>query len=260
MRLLCINYLLHIIINISMSANKDYYEILKVTINATVPDIKTSYKKLAMKYHPDKNVDADKQQCEEMFKEISEAYQVLSNIQTRKTYDDSRKQSVKHLPHSNFSFSARDPFEVFKANFNDNFFNTNSSFGKSMDQMNKNMDIMKASMNSHNNRINSIKQNTSFTNYSTSSNSNSNSHSFNSVSSSSSCVNGKMKKKVTKIGTINGKTIKEVTEIENNITTVTTEVDGVTTTTVHNPNETKVIKEASTGTNMLTNKDDGIIE
>lgn len=53
----------------------DYYNILKVNKNATEDDLKKSYRKLAMKWHPDKNPN-DKKEAEARFKQISEAYEV----------------------------------------------------------------------------------------------------------------------------------------------------------------------------------------
>lgn len=72
---------------------KDYYKILGVSKNATLDEIKQAYKKLAMKYHPDRNP-GDKQ-AEEKFKEINEAYSVLSDPEKRKQYDQLRKFSIK---------------------------------------------------------------------------------------------------------------------------------------------------------------------
>jgi len=66
-------------------AARDYYEILGVKKSATADEIKKAYRKLAVKYHPDKNP-GDKQ-AEERFKEISEAYAVLSDAEKRKQYD-----------------------------------------------------------------------------------------------------------------------------------------------------------------------------
>jgi molecular chaperone DnaJ len=63
---------------------KDYYEILGVNKNASKTDIKKAYRKLALKYHPDKNPGKD---SEEKFKEISEAYAVLYDDEKRKLYD-----------------------------------------------------------------------------------------------------------------------------------------------------------------------------
>ena len=55
-----------------------YYKILELDINASKDDIKRAYRRLAMKWHPDKNQD-NKQEAEKQFKEISEAYEILSN-------------------------------------------------------------------------------------------------------------------------------------------------------------------------------------
>lgn len=66
-------------------SKKDYYEILGVPKSASQQEIKNAYRKLAIKYHPDKN--PNNKEAEEKFKEISEAYQVLSNEEKRKQYD-----------------------------------------------------------------------------------------------------------------------------------------------------------------------------
>ena len=66
-------------------AKRDYYEILEVTRTAESEEIKKSYRKLAVKYHPDKNP-GDKA-AEEKFKELSEAYEPLSDAQKRAAYD-----------------------------------------------------------------------------------------------------------------------------------------------------------------------------
>jgi len=65
---------------------KDYYKILGVDRKATADQIKKQYRKLAVKYHPDKN--PDNKAAEDRFKEISEAYEVLGNVEKRKKYDD----------------------------------------------------------------------------------------------------------------------------------------------------------------------------
>jgi molecular chaperone DnaJ len=68
-----------------MSAKRDYYEILEVSKQATEIDIKTAYRKMAMKYHPDRN--PGNKEAEDKFKEAAEAYEVLSDPNKRARYD-----------------------------------------------------------------------------------------------------------------------------------------------------------------------------
>ena len=65
-------------------AKRDYYEVLGVSKTATQAEIKSAFRKLAKKYHPDLNKEAD---AAEKFKEVQEAYEVLSDENKRKTYD-----------------------------------------------------------------------------------------------------------------------------------------------------------------------------
>ncbi|MEQ9404144.1 MAG: molecular chaperone DnaJ [Cyclobacteriaceae bacterium] len=73
-------------------AKRDYYEILGVDRNATKDELKKSYRKTAIKYHPDKN--PDDKEAEEKFKEAAEAYEVLSDDEKRSRYDRFGHQGV----------------------------------------------------------------------------------------------------------------------------------------------------------------------
>lgn len=66
-------------------AKKDYYEVLGVAKTASQDEIKQAYRKLALKYHPDRN--PDNKEAEEKFKEAAEAYEVLSHAEKKKAYD-----------------------------------------------------------------------------------------------------------------------------------------------------------------------------
>ena len=68
-----------------MAQNKDYYNILGVDKTADDKQIKSAYRKLSLKFHPDKN--PGNKEAEEKFKEVSEAYRVLSNKDLRQRYD-----------------------------------------------------------------------------------------------------------------------------------------------------------------------------
>lgn len=66
------------------SKPKNHYSSLGVSVKATQSDIKSAYYKLSMMYHPDKNKESG---AEEKFRDITEAYEILSNVTTRKNYD-----------------------------------------------------------------------------------------------------------------------------------------------------------------------------
>ncbi|MDD5356456.1 MAG: DnaJ domain-containing protein, partial [Candidatus Omnitrophica bacterium] len=70
-----------------MTTKRDYYEILGVKKSASLDDIKKAYRSLALQYHPDRVPAEKKKESEEKFKEISEAYAVLSDSQKRSLYD-----------------------------------------------------------------------------------------------------------------------------------------------------------------------------
>ena len=75
-----------------MSTKRDYYEVLGVGKSADEKEIKKAYRKLAMKYHPDRN--PDNKEAEEKFKEINEAYEVLSDETKRRNYDQFGHEGV----------------------------------------------------------------------------------------------------------------------------------------------------------------------
>ena len=72
---------------------RDYYEILGVSKTSSIEEIKTAYRKHAMKYHPDRN--PGNKEAEEIFKEGAEAYEVLSDQNKRARYDQFGHQGVR---------------------------------------------------------------------------------------------------------------------------------------------------------------------
>ncbi|MBI3317907.1 MAG: molecular chaperone DnaJ [Candidatus Omnitrophica bacterium] len=92
-------------------AKRDYYEVLGVAKTASADDIKQAFRRLAMKHHPDRNP-ANKKESEERFKEISEAYEVLSDRQKRSAYDQYGHSGVEGaFRHGNFSWEDFTHFE-----------------------------------------------------------------------------------------------------------------------------------------------------
>ncbi|WP_185853407.1 molecular chaperone DnaJ [Blattabacterium cuenoti] len=106
---------------------KDYYEVLGVSRNASSEEIKKAYRKLAIKYHPDKNLD-DKKKAEEKFKEAAEAYEILSNSEKRQRYDKFGHSGVKGSG-SDSGMNMEDIFANFGDIFADAFGEGFSSFG-----------------------------------------------------------------------------------------------------------------------------------
>jgi DnaJ family protein B protein 6 len=124
----------------------NYYEVLGVEEKSTDEEIKRAYKKLAVRWHPDKNQD-NKAEAEEKFKSISEAYTVLSDPEKKKEYDDFRRFGTSGFTFTRPRASSRDPFDIFREFFggrdpfdDDEFFNDfgfgnrgtkfNSGFGR----------------------------------------------------------------------------------------------------------------------------------
>ncbi|KAG8375517.1 hypothetical protein BUALT_Bualt10G0108000 [Buddleja alternifolia] len=109
----------------------DYYNILNVEKGATEDDLKKAYRKLAMKWHPDKNPN-NKQEAETKFKEISEAYDVLSDPQKRQIYDQHGEEGLKDTPPpgstgSQNGFNSRNAEDIFAEFFGSSPFGFGSS-------------------------------------------------------------------------------------------------------------------------------------
>ena len=96
-------------------ADKDFYEILGVQKNASDDEIKKSYRKLAMKYHPDRN--KDDKESERKFKEVSAAFEILKYSEKRSAYDqyghDAFRQGGGGQGFGDFGGGFSDIFEEF---------------------------------------------------------------------------------------------------------------------------------------------------
>lgn len=103
-----------------MASKRDYYEILGVSKNASDDEIKKAYRKLAVKYHPDKN--PGNKEAEAKFKEINEAHDVLSDKQKRARYDQFGHAGVGGAGGNPFAGGAN-PFGGGNFNFNGQTFN-----------------------------------------------------------------------------------------------------------------------------------------
>ena len=107
----CFQIGLHAII----SRVKDYYRILGVDENASLDDIKNAFRKLAFKYHPDKNPGNEKQ-AEEKFKEINEAYSILGDAEKRRQYDFAKKSGYAGTDYPGVNYTQSD---IFRSAFSD---------------------------------------------------------------------------------------------------------------------------------------------
>uniref|UniRef100_A0A665VCK0 DnaJ heat shock protein family (Hsp40) member B6a n=1 Tax=Echeneis naucrates TaxID=173247 RepID=A0A665VCK0_ECHNA len=105
----------------------DYYQVLGVRRDASADDIKKAYRKLALRWHPDKNPE-NKEEAEKKFKELSEAYEVLSDANKRSIYDRYGKEGLtgsnggrgSHFhngDHFHEQFTFRNPEDVFREFF-----------------------------------------------------------------------------------------------------------------------------------------------
>ncbi len=95
-----------------MSTTRDYYEVLSVSRDADGDEIKRAYRRLALKYHPDRN--PDDAQAEAKFKEAAEAYEVLSDEHRRKIYDQYGHEGLRRGGGpATHDFSRMDPTDIF---------------------------------------------------------------------------------------------------------------------------------------------------
>ncbi len=118
---------------VRMAEKRDYYELLGINKNASADDIKKAYRKLAIKYHPDKNP-GDKT-AEETFKEVGEAYEVLSDSKKRQIYDQFGHAGLSGQGFAGAGgfggFGAFDPFEIFERAFGgESIFDSLFGFGR----------------------------------------------------------------------------------------------------------------------------------
>jgi len=105
--------------------NENYYEILNIEKDASPDEIKKAYRKLSLKYHPDKNPDP---QSSQMFHKISEAYDILYDNQKRQNYDFQHKFSKTTMPGQQESINMNDLFQNLFGNQNVNLFNDSGLF------------------------------------------------------------------------------------------------------------------------------------
>jgi molecular chaperone DnaJ len=110
-----------------MHTQRDYYEILQVSRTASGNEIKSAYRKLALKYHPDR-FDGDKKEGEKKFKELAEAYEVLSDERKRQRYDQFGHEGLRGTgmhDYSNMGFG--DIFSMFQDIFGGMGFGTSGT-------------------------------------------------------------------------------------------------------------------------------------
>ncbi len=108
-----------------MAQKRDYYEVLGVSKSASEEEIKKAYRKMAIKYHPDKN--PDNKEAEEKFKEAAEAYEVLSNAQKKAQYDRFGHAGMGGAAGGGFGGGGMNMEDIF-SNFGD-IFGDDSPFG-----------------------------------------------------------------------------------------------------------------------------------
>ncbi len=100
-------------------AKRDYYDILEIPRTATPEEIKKAYRKMALKYHPDKN--PNDPSAENKFKEAAEAYEILSDADKKQRYDHYGHDGLKGMPGGGFHMNMDDIFSHFGDIFGDAF-------------------------------------------------------------------------------------------------------------------------------------------
>jgi DnaJ family protein B protein 4 len=140
--------------------SKEYYEILGLNKDASKENIKKAYRKLALKYHPDKHAkksESEKKVAEEKFKQISEAYQVLSDPKTKKKYDMFGKQGSNGPNGFNGggfnggSFGSNDAFNIFNQFFNNDKSGFSFNFGSNQNMRSPHMQSQQPQRRKYNN-------------------------------------------------------------------------------------------------------------
>ncbi len=109
-----------------MPATRDYYEVLGVERSSDADDIKRAYRRLAMKYHPDRN--PDDKEAEQRFKECAEAYEVLSDESKKKIYDQYGHEGLRGRGAAGHDFNRMNVEDIFSM-FNDIFSGGGGGFG-----------------------------------------------------------------------------------------------------------------------------------
>lgn len=104
-----------------MASKLNYYEVLGVSQNATADEIKKAFRKKALQFHPDKNKSPD---AEEKFKQINEAYEILSDPEKRQMFD---RYGHAGVDNNGFSGEGYDPFDIFNQFFGGGFSSSQSS-------------------------------------------------------------------------------------------------------------------------------------
>lgn len=213
-----------------MSAHIDFYEVLELTREASQSEIKKAYRKLALRWHPDKNPD-NKDEAEKQFKSISQAYEVLSDEKRRRIYDQYGIEGILGEGQSNGGFNGfggfnggMDPFDLLQG-----FGMGSMGFGFNLNNLFNNVfrdpnDVFREFFNTTNDDFGTdLFAASGFAPGAASSSS----MSFQFGSSSGGKLGGNVKKTSTSTKIVNGKKIVTKKVVENGQETITVVEDGV---------------------------------